>query len=332
MKSFKCISTLLVMSLMLGGCADSSDSMEAQKEAMTAAQTQALQKSGNEATMEAVPLSQAEILAAVPARVTMEVTGEDETQKIDAEVILPDHAIMTGTLEKRDFSEDEIKEYLKDSKFVDDMERLDILIDPDVIVIRDTAYNKNPDMETENKDADLNAYQQLANELMQQLGSEQKAVEGTSYLGSDGEVYDFRTTAMIHDTLVEANSQPKAYSSGGTLIDGKLSELSIYADYLVKDEEEASLMEFSDILKAFETLMENGAIVPTPSGQPVETIRLCYMADARGNKYTFYPVWNFEVSYTAEWLKGDDGPHATRYVVLDACTGELVEHHIGGVE
>ena len=332
MKTLKGMSALLLVGLMLGGCADSSDSMAAQKEAMTMAQTQALQESGNDAIAEAAPLSQAEILAAVPARVTMEVTGEDGTQKIDAEVILPDQVIMAGTLEKRDFSEDGIKDYLKDSKFIDDMERLDILIDPDVIVIRDTAYDKDPDMETENKDVDLNAYQQLANELMQQLGSEQKVDEGTSYLGSDGEVYDFRTTAMIHDTLVEANSQPKAYSSSGTLIDGKLSELSVYADYLVKDEEEASLMEFSDILKAFETLMENGAIVPTPSGQPVETIRLCYMADARGNKYTFYPVWNFEVSYTAEWLKGDDGPHATRYVVLDACTGELVEHHIGGVE
>ena len=141
----------------------------------TVAQTQAVQESGNEATTEAAPLSQAEILAAVPERVTMEVTGEDGTQKIDAEVILPDQAIMAGTLEKRDFSEDGIKDYLKDSKFVDDMERLDILIDPDVIVIRDTAYDKDPDMEAENEDADLNAYQQLANELMRQLGSEQKS-------------------------------------------------------------------------------------------------------------------------------------------------------------
>ena len=105
MKALKGMSALLLVGLMLGGCADSSDSMAAQKEAMTVAQTQAVQESGNEATTEAVPLSQAEILAAVPARVTMEVTGEDETQKIDAEVILPDHAIMTGTLEKRDFSE-----------------------------------------------------------------------------------------------------------------------------------------------------------------------------------------------------------------------------------
>ena len=216
MKTLKGMSALLLVGLMLGGCADSSDSMAAQKEAMTVAQTQAVQESGNEATTEAAPLSQAEILAAVPKTLT--------------EVILPDQAIMAGTLEKRDFSEDGIKDYLKDSKFIDDMERLDILIDPDVIVIRDTAYDKDPDMETENKDVDLNAYQQLANELMQQLGSEQKVDEGTSYLGSDGEVYDFRTTAMIHDTLVEANSQPKAYSSGGTLIDGKLSELSIYAE------------------------------------------------------------------------------------------------------
>ena len=104
MNIVKCMSTLLVMGLMLGGCADSSDSMAAQKEAMTVAQTQAVQESGNEATTEAAPLSQAEILAAVPARVTMEVTGEDGTQKIDAEVILPDQAIMAGTLEKRDFS------------------------------------------------------------------------------------------------------------------------------------------------------------------------------------------------------------------------------------
>ena len=155
MKTLKGMSALLLVGLMLGGCADSSDSMAAQKEAMTMAQTQALQESGNDAIAEAAPLSQAEILAAVPARVTMEVTGEDGTQKIDAEVILPDQVIMAGTLEKRDFSEDGIKDYLKDSKFIDDMERLDILIDPDVIVIRDTAYDKDPDMETENKDVDL---------------------------------------------------------------------------------------------------------------------------------------------------------------------------------
>ena len=37
--------------------------------------------------------------------------------------------------------------------------------------------------------------------------------------------------------------------------------------------------------------------------------------------------------YVADWLKdGGDDPHVTRYVVLNACTGELVEHHIGGVE
>ena len=75
MNIVKCMSTLLVMGLMIGGCADSSDSMAAQKEAMTVAQTQAVQESGNEATTEAAPLSQAEILAAVPERVTMEVTG-----------------------------------------------------------------------------------------------------------------------------------------------------------------------------------------------------------------------------------------------------------------
>ena len=105
MKTLKGMSALLLVGLMLGGCADSSDSLAAQKEAMTAAQTQAVQESGNGATTEAAPLSQAEILAAVPARVTMEVTGEDGTQKIDAEVILPDQVIMAGTLEKRDFSE-----------------------------------------------------------------------------------------------------------------------------------------------------------------------------------------------------------------------------------
>ena len=49
MKTLKCMSALLLVGLMLGGCADSSDSMAAQKEAMTMAQTQALQESGNDA-------------------------------------------------------------------------------------------------------------------------------------------------------------------------------------------------------------------------------------------------------------------------------------------
>ena len=65
MKTLKGMSALLLVGLMLGGCADSSDSMAAQKEAMTMAQTQALQESGNDAIAEAAPLSQAEILAAV---------------------------------------------------------------------------------------------------------------------------------------------------------------------------------------------------------------------------------------------------------------------------
>lgn len=57
------------------------------------------------------------------------------------------------------------------------------------------------------------------------------------------------------------------------------------------------------------------------------------MAESKGKNYTFYPVWNFEMPYVADWLKdGGDDPHVTRYVVLNACTGELVEHHIGGVE
>ena len=61
---------------------------------------------------------------------------------------------------------------------------------------------------------------------------------------------------MIHGTLLEKKSQPKAYSSSGTLIDGKLGSLSIHADYMIKEENEVSLMGFSDILKSFEILMD----------------------------------------------------------------------------
>ena len=138
---------------------------------------------------------------------------------------------------------------------------------------------------------------------------------------------------MIHGTLLEKKSQPKAYSSSGTLIDGKLGSLSIHADYMIKEENEVSLMGFCDILKSFEILMDSGMIAPAPSGQTVDKIQLCYMAESKGKNYTFYPVWNFEMPYVADWLKDcGDGPHVTRYVVLDACTGELVEHHIGGIE
>ena len=333
MKTLKGMSALLLVGLMLGGCADSSDSLAAQKEAMTAAQTQAIQESGNEVTTETSPLSQAEILAAVPKTVTEEFTSSEGVQKIDAEVILPEGTFTTGTLEPRDFSEEEIKELLKESKFVDDVEQLQIIIESDLITIYDVDYEKNQEAESEEELPNTAEYQQLANELMQQLGSEQVVKEENSYRGKNGDVYEFWTTAMIHSTLLEKKSQPKAYSSSGTLIDGKLGSLSIHADYMIEEENEVSLMGFSDILKSFEILMDSGMIAPAPSGQTVDKIQLCYMAESKGRNYTFYPVWNFEMPYVADWLKDcGDGPHVTRYVVLNACTGELVEHHIGGVE
>ena len=333
MKTLKGMSALLLVGLMLGGCADSSDSMAAQKEAMTVAQTQAVQESGNEATTEAAPLSQAEILAAVPSTVTEEFTSSEGTQKIDAKVILPEGTFTAGTLEPRDFSEEEIKELLKESKFVDDVEQLQIIIESDLITIYDVDYEKNQEAESEEELPNTAEYQQLANELMQQLGSEQVVKEENSYRGKNGDVYEFWTTAMIHSTLLEKKSQPKAYSSSGTLIDGKLGSLSIHADYMIEEENEVSLMGFSDILKSFEILMDSGMIAPAPSGQTVDKIQLCYMAESKGRNYTFYPVWNFEMPYVADWLKDcGDGPHVTRNVVLNACTGELVEHHIGCVE
>ena len=329
----KQMSLILILSVLITGCADSSDSLAAQKEAMTAAQTQAIQESGNEVTTETSPLSQAEILAAVPKTVTEEFTSSEGVQKIDAEVILPEGTFTTGTLEPRDFSAEEIKELLKESKFVDDVEQLQIIIESDLITIYDVDYEKNQEAESEEELPNTAEYQQLANELMQQLGSEQVVKEENSYRGKNGDVYEFWTTAMIHSTLLEKKSQPKAYSSSGTLIDGKLGSLSIYADYMIKEESEASLLEFSDILKSFETLIDSGMIAPAPSGQTVDKILLCYMAESQGRNYTFYPVWNFEMPYVADWLKDcGDGPHVTRYVVLNACTGELVEHHIGGVE
>ena len=329
----KQMSLILILSVLITGCADSSDSLAAQKEAMTAAQTQAIQESGNEVTTETSPLSQAEILAAVPKTVTEEFTSSEGVQKIDAEVILPEGTFTTGTLEPRDFSEEEIKELLKESKFVDDVEQLQIIIESDLITIYDVDYEKNQEAESEEELPNTAEYQQLANELMQQLGSEQFVKEENSYRGKNGEVYEFWTTAMIHSTLLEKKSQPKAYSSSGTLIDGKLGSLSIHADYMIEEENEVSLMGFSDILKSFEILMDSGMIAPAPSGQTVDKIQLCYMAESKGRNYTFYPVWNFEMPYVADWLKDcGDGPHVTRYVVLNACTGELVEHHIGGVE
>lgn len=331
--SLKYVNILFLIAVMLSSCADASDSLAAQKEAMTAAQTQAVKESGNEATTEAAPLSQAEILAAVPATVTAEFTSSEGTQKIDAEVILPEETFTTGILEPRDFSEKEIKELLKGSKFVDNVEQLKIIIESDLIAIYDADYEKNQEIESEEELPNTAEYQQLANELLRQLGSEQVVKEGNSYQGKNGDIYEFLTTAMIRDTLLEKKSQPYAYSSSGTLIDGKLGSLSIYADYMIKEESEASLLEFSDILKSFETLIDSGMIAPAPSGQTIDKIRLCYMAESKGKNYTFYPVWNFEMPYVADWLKDcGDGPHVTRYVVLDACTGELVEHHIGGIE
>lgn len=329
----KQMSLILILSVLITGCADSSDSLAAQKEAMTAAQTQAIQESGNEVTTETSPLSQAEILAAVPSTVTEEFTSSEGTQKIDAKVILPEGTFTTGTLEPRDFSEEEIKELLKKSKFVDDVEQLNFIMESDLITIYNAGYEKNQESESEEELPNTAEYQQLANELMQQLGSEQVVKEENSYRGKNGDVYEFWTTAMIHGTLLEKKSQPKAYSSSGTLIDGKLGSLSIHADYMIKEENEVSLMGFSDILKSFEILMDSGMIAPAPSGQTVDKIQLCYMAESKGRNYTFYPVWNFEMPYVADWLKDcGDGPHVTRYVVLNACTGELVEHHIGGVE
>lgn len=179
----KYVNILFLIAVMLSSCADASDSLAAQKEAMTAAQTQAVKESGNEATTEAAPLSQAEILAAVPTTVTEEFTSSEGTQKIDAEVILPEGTFMTGILEPRDFSEKEIKELLKDSKFVDDVEQLNFIMESDLITIYNAGYEKNQESESEEELQNAVEYQQLANELMQQLGSEQVVKEENSYHG-----------------------------------------------------------------------------------------------------------------------------------------------------
>ena len=89
-------------------------------------------------------------------------------------------------------------------------------------------------------------------------------------------------------------------------------------------------MPFDELLSAFEKLLSGGTIRPVGSGQPVETIRLCYMVENTENGYEYYPVWNFEVSYVSEMLKDFGGYRQTRYVVLDARDGKLVDYNNGG--
>lgn len=342
------ISVVLLSGILLCGYVNASGAMTVEKQAekpaaemaktiaikdysMSAGIVPVVAEGGFERLQSALP-DQKDILSAVPERVVKEISVGDLTQSIDADVIVAaDETVTQGKLLQRAFTEEEVRDLLRGSDFADDVDELEIIIDGSFLCIRDRNYEINQ-VGGEDGNYESEELWQRAEALMRQIGSQQVIKSGYAFEGNGGEIYNFETTAVHHGLLLERQSLPIAFICGGSLVNGKIGELNIQVDYSLQEEEEASLMNFDDIVASLEALLQDGVIEPVPSGQAIQKIQLCYMVEQHGKKYDFYPVWNFEVAYTADWLKDAEGPHAQRYVVLNACNGELVEYHIGGVE
>ena len=314
------------------GCSDASNSIDVQRQLQTDSMTEEEVYSSDSPSAESLQLDQKTILEAIPAHISEKICVGEITQSLDADIdICKDNVVMKGTLELREFTEDEVKSLLKNSKFIDNPDELDIEIDGSYLCIRKNGYKKYQEI-IDTETCDINELSKCADDFLQEFDDHWIQKEGNAFSAEEGNIYNFQAVAMLHDTILEMKSKPVSFRSDGSLLNGKLGDFEIQADYKVQEETEASLMEFSEIIENLKKLLQDGTIVPVPSGEAIKKVRLCYMVEQHAKTYDFYPVWNFEVSYTAEWLKGSDGPHATRYVVLDACTGELVEYHIGGPE
>lgn len=275
----------------------------------------------------------AALLSQLPEHVTKEITVGNETQEIDADVICTNEDdIREGTFQEREFSEEEVREAVTASGFQEADESIALSIDGSYLSWQDLDQDKGGGIEEseESLSSLTDSCKSRIEALLAQLNVNQEIVSCEYGTRGGSEVFRYETSGFYNGIPFEWTDSTIAFSGSGEMIDGSLASFCIVAEYSVASETTASLLPFDSILDCFAALLENGTISCVSSGQPVETIKLCYMLEKTEGSYQFYPVWNFEVEYTADWLKGSFLEEATRYVVLDARTGELIDYNDGG--
>ncbi|MCD8022630.1 MAG: hypothetical protein LUF30_06555 [Lachnospiraceae bacterium] len=284
----------------------------------------------------------ADLLSQLPEHVTKEIEVGSETQEIDEDVICTNEGdLKEGTFQEREFSEEEVREAVAASGFQAADESVSLSIDGSFLSWQDLDQDKGGRIEeaeeAEGAGAAEAASSSLADScksrieaLLAQLNVNQEIVSCEYGTRGGSEVFRYETSGFYNGIPFEWTDSTIAFSGNGEMTDGSLASFCIVADYCVESETTASLLPFDSILNRFAALLENGTIQCVSSGQPVETIKLCYMLEKTEGSYQFYPVWNFEVEYTADWLRGSSLEEATRYVVLDARTGELIDYNDGG--
>lgn len=270
----------------------------------------------------------------LPESVEKTITTDSGKQEINAAVECTIEGKVTeGTLENRTFSIDGAKEAMEKCGYSTEDGNLEIIVEQGLL-IRDERFKKNLGEVKESSQDGGEEFIAKVEEFFSELQLHQKvesySIEVTE---EEEEIFSFETTGVYKGLSMESllsESGGSLFSGYGELIQGELAELMVISDFQEKETKEAGLLDFSEIISAYEKLMDDGVIRCVASGQPIERIRMAYMVEKTQNGYEYYPVWNFEVSYVADWLKGSNTPQESRYVVLDARNGNLVDYNSGG--
>lgn len=276
----------------------------------------------------------ADYQATLPESVKKTIITDSGKQEINAVVECTTEGKVTeGTLENRIFSIDEAKEAMEKCGYSTENGKLEIIVEQGLF-IKDERFKKNLG---EVKESGQDGGEELVakiEEFLAELQLHQKvenySIETTE---EEGDIFSFETAGVYKGLPMESllsESGGSLFSGYGELIQGELSELMIISDFKEKETKETGLLAFGEIISAYEKLMDDGVVRGVASGQPIERIRMAYMVENTQNGYEYYPVWNFEVPYVADWLKGSNTPQESRYVVLDARNGNLVDYNSGG--
>ena len=96
------------------GCSDASNSIDVQRQLQTDSMTEEEVYSSDIPSAESLQLDQKTILEAIPAHISEKICVGEITQSLDADIdICKDNVVMKGTLELREFTEDEVKSLSK---------------------------------------------------------------------------------------------------------------------------------------------------------------------------------------------------------------------------
>lgn len=266
-----------------------------------------------------------------PETVQDVITTASGEQKIDAVVIYAgDGGVTEGTLCDRFFTEEEIVSGLSDCGYQVEKSNISLSEEGRLMNYFGSNYSKRESIESKaDQQFSLN-YSDQVQAVLDALKIHQKIQTYESGTDGDRNIFQFETSAVYENVPMEYNDNSFSFSGYGEMIDSNLESLTIISDFVPKNVREANIMPFSNIFSKFEELIKNGNIKPVSSGQAVDKIQMCYMVEKTEEEYEYYPVWNFEVPYTEEWLKGSNMAEATHYVVLDARTGDIVDYNNGG--